>query len=90
MKHTCLLIKYTHNLALFCLIIVYFIPSPSPNKCGGRFGAKTPFSWRFSNISSAFKTAWSMLKYLYDARRPTKATFFSCGWERKGSVFPYW
>ena len=43
---------------------VYLGPSPGPNSCGDRFGSNRPFSFKLSNISSAFKMAWSMLKYL--------------------------
>jgi len=46
------------------LLYVYLGPSPGPNSCGDRFGSNRPVSFKLSNISSAFKMAWSMLKYL--------------------------
>ena len=42
----------------------HFIPSPGPNSAGALFGSSFPFSLRLSNISSALRIAWSMLKYL--------------------------
>ena len=52
-------------------------PSPGPKSSGRRLGASFPVSLRLSNISRALRMAWSMLKYLYEARRPTKAVSLS-------------
>ena len=52
----------------------YFGPSPGPKSSGRRFGCNLPDSLSEANISNALRVAWSMLKYLYEARRPTKQT----------------